>query len=191
MKIEIPKCGCGAGGVIAPGTAIAVCPKCNGARAVTVPLPELVVEAASPRGDKLYEDYPIEYAAWKAARSRCRNPKHFRYPLYGGRGIRFSEAWDSFSVFLAELGPRPGSGFSLDRINNDGNYEPGNCRWATAREQMLNRRTDPDALQVTLSAKFSDQEAVNARRSAKALGITLSELIRQALGDLIWNLPES
>ena len=72
-----------------------------------------------------------------AARSRCNNPNTDNYPYYGGRGIKF--LFDSFEQFFAELGPRP-KGMTLDRIENNGNYEPGNVRWAAPSQQMKNRR---------------------------------------------------
>ncbi len=80
-----------------------------------------------------------EHASWKAAIQRCTNPKDKRYSDYGGRGIKVCERWQKFENFLADMGERP-PGTGLDRINNDGNYEPGNCRWATASEQCQNRR---------------------------------------------------
>lgn len=69
---------------------------------------------------------------------RCTNPKRDRYPVYGGRGITVCVRWRTFENFLEDMGERP-VGRTLDRINNDGNYEPGNCRWATAEEQALNK----------------------------------------------------
>lgn len=72
-------------------------------------------------------------------KNRCLNPNATDYARYGGRGITICERWLTFANFLADMGERP-EGRTLDRINNSGNYEPGNCRWATASEQQLNKR---------------------------------------------------
>jgi len=80
-----------------------------------------------------------EYQAYHNAKQRCTNPRLREYANYGGRGIRF--LFESFQVFFASIGPKPTPEHSLDRFpNNDGNYEPGNVRWATPREQLLNTR---------------------------------------------------
>jgi len=77
--------------------------------------------------------------AWSSARNRCNNPNNKDYPDYGGRGIKMCERWDKFENFLADMGEKP-KDLTLDRINNDGNYEPMNCRWATYSQQNSNQR---------------------------------------------------
>lgn len=80
------------------------------------------------------------YATWANMLGRCKNPNRPDYKNYGGRGISVCERWLDFRNFLADMGEKPHS-MSIDRIDNDGNYEPSNCRWATASEQRRNQRT--------------------------------------------------
>ena len=80
-----------------------------------------------------------EYRSWKAMKNRCMRPADQAFRRYGGRGITVCERWMTFEHFVADMGARP-EGTTLDRINPDGNYEPGNCRWATWSVQNTNKR---------------------------------------------------
>ena len=79
------------------------------------------------------------YQSWQSMKKRCYDPNSAGYASYGGRGITVCEKWMQFGGFAEDMGERP-DGTTLDRINVDGHYEPGNCRWATAKEQQRNRR---------------------------------------------------
>lgn len=121
--------------------------------------PSLRLNSHGMRGHALY-------VTWKNLRVRCYAKKSFAYPDYGGRGITICERWrTSFPNFLADMGEKPSPAHSLDRIKNDGNYEPGNCRWATAKEQGSNKRNN---IVITISgiskiaAEWSAESGLNA-----------------------------
>lgn len=81
-----------------------------------------------------------EYVAWQAMRQRCENPDNPEFKNYGARGIKVCSAWESFPSFFADMGLRPGTGYSIERENNDKGYSPDNCKWATMAEQSDNKQ---------------------------------------------------
>lgn len=82
----------------------------------------------------------VEYNCWIAIHQRCQDPNHISFKYYGALGIIVCERWNTFTTFLTDMKQRPTSKHSIDRINPYGNYEPSNCRWATKKEQAINRR---------------------------------------------------
>lgn len=88
-----------------------------------------------------------EYSCWAQMKRRCERPKCRAYPNYGGRGIRVCDHWATFQPFFADMGPRPSPQHTIERVDTNGNYEPGNCKWATMGEQSRNRR---DTVLVTI-----------------------------------------
>lgn len=108
-----------------------------------------------------------EYDAYNSAKERCLVPTRKGYKDYGGRGIKF--LFTSFEQFFKEIGPRP-KGKTLDRKDNDGNYEPGNVRWATLKEQMNNtrrKRLSQFTLEELLEEVSKRQAAKQAKRAEK------------------------
>ena len=113
------------------------------------------------------------YMAWSSMKSRCHNPKASNYHNYGARGIVVCDRWrNSFANFLADMGEKPKT-CSMERIDNSGNYEPGNCRWATNKDQANNKRTN-------INLTF-DGQTMTMKQWAEKLGInyrTLTSRIR-------------
>lgn len=103
-----------------------------------------------------------EYRSWANMKTRCTNPNLAQWKDYGGRGINFCKRWEDFQLFLEDMGCRP-EGTTLDRINPNGNYEPGNCKWSTRAEQNNNRR---DNHLVELEGQI-----MTLKRAADLLGI--------------------
>lgn len=114
-----------------------------------------------------------EFRAWESAKARCYLPTNQRYQHYGARGIKMCAAWvESFAAFFADMGRKPSARHSLDRLDNDGHYEPGNCRWATPEEQnnnrSINRHVDVNGDRLTV--------AQASRRTGIPHGTILSRL---------------
>jgi hypothetical protein len=113
-----------------------------------------------------------EYHTWRSMIERCENPNATGFDRYGGRGITICDRWrKSFESFLEDVGERPEKDMQLDRIDNDGNYEPGNCRWATMKEQANNRRKRKPRLTIA----FNGHEKT-IPQWAEFLGISVSTI---------------
>lgn len=99
-------------------------------------------ERATKHGHYKNNKQSKEYRTWNHMIQRCSNPNFQYYKNYGGRGIKFCKHWLKFPNFLKDMGKSPGSGYSIDRIDNDGNYCKSNCRWTTRKEQGRNKRNN-------------------------------------------------
>lgn len=123
---------------------------------------ETLMERNSTIGGASAGPHRSTYLCFASARGRCRSPKNAAYSYYGGRGIQFK--FDSFEDFIAEVGPRPSLEYSIDRIDVEGHYEPGNVRWATKKEQLNNtrrtvRRTHKGITKTT--SEWAEESGIN------------------------------
>lgn len=115
-----------------------------------------------------------EYSTWQSMKQRCYNPNNRWYKAYGGRGITICDEWrESFMAFYRDMGDKP-EGMSIDRIDNDGNYEPGNCRWTTQKVQRNNQRKKEGTM-ATLVENI-DKEIKKAKEARKQLDNDIKEL---------------
>jgi hypothetical protein len=100
---------------------------------------ERIREAKITHGYRIKGSHSSTYVSWYGMIQRCTNSNHIQWKNYGGRGIKVCNLWRKFENFLADMGERP-EGLTLDRIDNEGNYEPNNCKWSTYKQQANNRR---------------------------------------------------
>lgn len=106
-----------------------------------------------------------EYNSWQHMKRRCNDPNHAKYKDYGARGITVCDRWQSFEMFYADMGDAPSASHTIDRIENNGNYEPSNCRWATKKEQSNNKRNTRLVAYMGEIKSFSEwAEAANMTR---------------------------
>ncbi len=118
--------------------------KCDCGNTKPIRANSLITQSSLSCGCVKYKKHGLynttEYYIWQHLRNRCNNPKDARYNRYGGRGIKVCPSWNSsFESFYADMGPRPSRKHSIERIDNDGDYEPSNCRWDTIKNQSRNR----------------------------------------------------
>ncbi len=132
-----------------------------------------------------------EYNVWIKMKARCRNIKDKRFDRYGGRGIKVCDRWEyNFDVFYEDMGPRPFPKAQIDRKDNDGNYEPGNCKWTT----QLNNARNKSNIKLTYKKaenirKLYNTNYVSQRELAVSFGVS-HKTIFNVLNNFIWNRPD-
>ena len=114
------------------------------------------------------------YRAWAHMLERCKNPWHPHYKNYGGRGIKVCDRWKHYEKFVEDMGPHPGKGWSIDRIDNNGAYEPTNCRWATTKMQRRNQRTTKLTFLQVADIRYRRLAGEASAALAKKFGVSQS-----------------
>lgn len=131
-----------------------------------------------------------EYRAWTNMKARCNNPKEKVYPRYGGRGIMVCDAWNnSFEAFINDMGMKPSKDHTLERKDNEGNYDPDNCVWASWEEQNRNRRNSVmvtvDGVEMPL-AELAEKTGINyytLHGRIFRFGWSVEKAVSQGIGD--------
>ena len=135
-----------------------------------------------------------EYHSWFGMKQRCLNPNNKKYPIYGGRGIKVCQRWlDDFMNFYNDMGPKPGKNYSIDRIDNNGDYCPENCHWASPDEQMQNRSITKLTPEDVFKIREEFQNESNTGKPQKIIKEDLAEkfncspsMIRLIVKHLSW-----
>lgn len=120
------------------------------------------------------------YQSWQMMRKRCENSNHDRYKWYGARGITVCERWQRFENFLEDMGERP-NGMSIDRIDNDGNYEAANCKWITHVEQIRKKRATKLNTEAVKVIRFFVARGASRAKTARVYGVSRSTVSKLVL----------
>lgn len=159
------KCECGKYGVFMGKRLLSGMTKSCGCRRV-----EAILTTIAKKSTRHGMSRTRTWRTWECMRARCSNPNARAYEQYGGRGITVCSRWQIFENFYADMGERP-DGMTLDRVDVNGNYEPGNCRWATSKEQARNRRNN---------RKFNGKTAAEIAEKAGANYVTTRKRLIRA-----------
>lgn len=131
---------------------------------------------------------PPEYNVWVAFRRRCCDPNTKGYSNYGGRGIKVCPEWESFEQFLSDMGPRPTPKHQIDRIDNDGDYEPKNCRWVTSATNNQNRRNNKLTMLKAQAIRFQHNFGMVPQKDLAEMYGVGRAVISEIINNKLWSV---